>query len=55
VLRVISVEEGVPEEDFGMKKKVPPPLASGPAPTTPVDPGTIEVNATVILRVEIGE
>jgi hypothetical protein len=27
----------------------------GPAPTTPVDPGTIEVDATVMLRVEIGE
>ena len=55
VLRVISAEEGVPEDGFAMKKKALPPLPQGPAPITPVEPGTIEVDATVILRVEIGE
>lgn len=55
VVRVLSAEESVPEEEFGMKKKVPPPPPHATAPTTPVEPGTIEVNATVTLRVEIGE
>jgi uncharacterized protein YggE len=54
VLRVLSAEEAVPDEEFGMKKKVPS-VPPGPAPTTPVEPGTIEVNAIVTLRVEIGE
>lgn len=54
VLRVLSAEEAVPEEEFGMKKKAVP-LPQTPVPTTPVEPGTIEVNAMVTLRVEIGE
>lgn len=55
VLRVLSAEESVPGEDFGMKKKaLPPPPAPG-VPATPIEVGTIDVDAFVILRVEISQ
>jgi uncharacterized protein YggE len=51
VLRVLSAEETA-AEDFGMAKKAPAPLAIA-APTTQVEAGTIEVNVTVTLKVEV--
>jgi len=57
VVRVLSAEETTSgDEDFGMHKKaVPPPPSAGTAPPTPIVVGMIEVEANVILRVEIGQ
>jgi uncharacterized protein len=54
VLRVLSAEETPPAEDFGMAKKAPP-LPNAAAPTTQVEAGTIEVGATVTLKVEVAQ
>ena len=53
IIRVLSAEESVPREaaDFAMAKKAP--IAVPDAPTTEIQAGTVEVNATVTLRVEI--
>jgi uncharacterized protein YggE len=55
VVRVLSAEEAMSEESFGIAKKAPPPPPPGPAPATPVEVGLIEVSATVTLRAEIGQ
>lgn len=54
VIRVLSAEEVMPEEGFGMKKMAPPPPPSGTTPATPLEIGTIEVTVNVIVRAEIG-
>ena len=54
VIRVVSAEEVTGEEGFGMKKKVAPP-PPGTAVATPLEVGTIEVSAIVVVRVEIGQ
>ena len=55
ISRVLSATEGISEEGFGMAKKAP--LAASPSGTTatPIEVGTIEVDATVTIRVEIGQ
>ena len=55
VLRVISATENLPEGGVVAYKRAapPPPLAAAAAPT-PVEIGTIEVEASVTLRVEVG-
>lgn len=56
VVRVLSAEEITSEEqDFGMKKKVPPPQPEGTEPATRLEVGMIEVTATVVVRAEIGQ
>lgn len=55
VVRVLSAEEAVSEEGFGMAKKAPPPPPTGIGPATPMEVGMIDVVATVTLRVEIGQ
>lgn len=55
VLRVLAIEEGSFDGEFGMKKKAPAPLPSGAGPTTPVEVGEIEFEAVVTLRAEIGQ
>jgi len=56
IVRVISAEEmTAADEEFGAYKKTPPPPAPGQTPETPLEIGMVEVSATVILRVEIGE
>ena len=56
VIRVLSAEEMMPAEDFGMaKRKAPPPPPPGTVPATPMDVGMIDFVATVTLRVEIGQ
>jgi uncharacterized protein YggE len=55
VMRVLSAEEALPEEGFAMHKMASPPPSPGTTPATPVEVGMIEVDATVILRVEIGQ
>jgi uncharacterized protein YggE len=53
VIRVLSAEELTPGDDSGAAyKKVPPPAAQ---PGVPVEVATIDIDATVILRVEIGQ
>jgi uncharacterized protein YggE len=52
VVRVLSAEEYQDPEEFGLKK-MPPPALPGAAPATPVEAGTIEVSATIVLRVEV--
>ena len=54
VVRVLSAEEVVSDEGFGMAKRAaaPPP---GPVPVTPLEIGMIDVDAEVTLRVEIGQ
>jgi uncharacterized protein len=61
VVRVLSAEELTSgDAGFGVYKKAPPP-APPPgttletAPPTPVEIGTIDVEAKVILRVEVGQ
>jgi uncharacterized protein YggE len=55
VVRVLSAEEVMPEEGFGMKKAVPPPPSTGTTPATPIEIGMIEVSVNVIVRVEVGQ
>jgi len=55
VIRVLSVEEVVPEEGFAMYKKAAPPAPTTSVPPTPLEIGTIEVGVNVIIRVEIGQ
>ena len=55
MVRVLSAEEAMPEEGFAMYKRASPPPAPGTTPATPVEVGMIEVDATVILRVEVGQ
>ena len=54
VLRVLSAEQTTDEES-GMYKKASVPGPPGPPPPTTMEIGTIEVTATIVLRVEIGE
>ena len=54
VLRVISAAENLPQGEVAAYKKAAPPPAIGAAPPTPVEIGTIEVEASVTLRVEVG-
>ena len=54
VVRVLSAEEATSEEGgFALAKKAAPP--PGPVPATPVEIGMIEISATVMLRVEVGQ
>jgi uncharacterized protein YggE len=56
VVRVLSAEEVTSEEGFGMAKRAsPPPPPPGTVPATPVEIGMIDIGATVIVRVEIGQ
>jgi len=55
VLRVISAAENLPEAEFGLAKKVSPaPLAAAAAVPTPVEIGSLEVEAGVTLKLEVG-
>lgn len=53
VVKVMSAVEGGGDEDFGAKKKVPPPIPG--APITPIQTETIEVSAAVTLRLEVAQ
>jgi uncharacterized protein YggE len=55
VVRVLSVEEVIPEDGFVAYKKAAPPPAAASTPATPLEIGTIDVGVNVILRVEIGQ
>jgi len=56
VVRVLSVEEAMPEEGFAMSRKAPaPPMNAHTAPPTPIEIGTIDVDVSVVLRVEVGQ
>jgi uncharacterized protein YggE len=53
VLRVLSAEEVMPEDGLVMYKKAPAVPGQGSVPATPLEIGTIDVTARVILRIEI--
>jgi uncharacterized protein YggE len=56
VVRVMSAEEIVPEEGFGMAKRAAPlQMQPGAVPATPLEIGMIEVTVNVMLRVEIAQ
>ncbi|HZU29243.1 MAG TPA: SIMPL domain-containing protein, partial [Bryobacteraceae bacterium] len=56
VVRVLSAEEGATGSGgFEMHKAAALPPPAGAAPPTPIADATIEVDATVSLRVEIGQ
>ena len=55
VLRVLSVEEAPSEEGLGMYKRAAPPAPSGTTPATPLEIGMIDLDASVVVRVEIGQ
>ncbi|HLH18648.1 MAG TPA: SIMPL domain-containing protein [Bryobacteraceae bacterium] len=56
VVGVLSAEEVTPEEGFGMHKTATAaPLVAGAAPPTPIEIGTIDVDVTVLLRLEVGQ
>ena len=54
IVRVLSAEEEGSDDSFVMSKKAPVAFG-GPAPATPLEAGTIEVQVGVIVRVEIGQ
>jgi len=56
VVRVLSAEEYRDPEEFSLAKSAPappPPPGVGAAPWTAVEVGTIDVSATIVLRVEV--
>lgn len=55
VIGVLSAEELTSDEEFGMHKKAPPPPPMGAAPPTPLEVGMIDVEVSVIVRVEVGQ
>lgn len=55
VIGVLTAEEVTSDEEFGMHKKAPPPPAPPTgAPPTALEVGMIDVDVSVIVRVEVG-
>ena len=54
IMRVLAVEEGMPEIIRPVRSMAMA-GAQAAAQTTPVEPGAIEIHATVTLRVEVGQ
>lgn len=54
IVRVLAVEEGMPEIIRPVRSMAMA-GAQAAAQTTPVEPGAIEIHATVTLRVEVGQ
>lgn len=55
ILRVLSVEDVVPEGGFNMYRKATPAAMAAAAPATPLEVGMIEVAVDVMLKAEIGQ
>jgi uncharacterized protein YggE len=55
IVRVLAVEEGTPEVIRPMRMMAMAAAQTAGAPATQVEPGTIEIHATVSLQVEIGQ
>lgn len=57
VFRILSAEEVTSEDDLVMHKKAmaPPPPPVGSTPATPLEVGMVEVDVTVLIRVEVGQ